>query len=201
MAGGTGKRVQVLLAFSRLIDWLNERVGRIVYWLILVSVLVSSGNAVVRYTFDRSSNGWLEIQWYLFSAVFLLGAGYTLQQNEHVRIDIFYSRLSSKTRAWIDIFGTLFFLLPMALIIMTLAWPVFLESWRLNEYSTDAGGLIRWPAKLLIPIGFFLLVLQGLSELIKRIAFLAGLIDDPGPKPRNPTAEEPVQMAKSEGAP
>ena len=191
--------MQGLLWASRLIDWLSERVGRLVYWLILVSVLVSSGNALVRYVFARSSNGWLEIQWYLFSAVFLLGAGYTLQQNEHVRIDIIYSRLRPQTRAWIDIFGTLFFLLPMASLIMVLAWPVFTEAWRLNEYSTDAGGLIRWPVKLLIPVGFFLLVLQGLSELIKRVAFLAGLIDDPSIKPRNPTAEDPVQVAKGEG--
>jgi len=191
--------LQGLLWISRLIDGLSERVGRLVYWLILVSVLVSSGNALVRYAFARSSNGWLEIQWYLFSAVFLLGAGYTLQQNEHVRIDIIYARLRPQTRVWIDIFGTLFFLLPMATLIMVLAWPVFLESWRLNEYSTDAGGLIRWPVKLLIPVGFFLLVLQGLSELIKRVAFLAGLIEDPGIKPRNPTADEPVQVAKGEG--
>ena len=191
--------MQGLLWISRLIDGLSERVGRLVYWLILVSVLVSSGNALVRYAFARSSNGWLEIQWYLFSAVFLLGAGYTLQQNEHVRIDIIYARLRPQTRVWIDIFGTLFFLLPMATLIMVLAWPVFLESWRLNEYSTDAGGLIRWPVKLLIPVGFFLLVLQGLSELIKRVAFLAGLIEDPGIKPRNPTADEPVQVAKGEG--
>lgn len=169
-----------LLGLSRLIDSLNGWIGKIVYWLILVSVVVSSGNATVRYFFSRSSNGWLEIQWYLFSAVFLLGAGYTLLHNEHVRIDIINSRLKPRTRAWIDIFGTVFFLLPMAILIMTLAWPVFVESWIRNEFSTDAGGLIRWPVKLLIPVGFFLLALQGASELIKRVAFLMGLIPEPG---------------------
>jgi TRAP-type mannitol/chloroaromatic compound transport system permease small subunit len=193
--------LKALLAFSRLVDWLNERLGRLVYWLILASVLVSSGNAVVRYVFARSSNGWLEIQWYLFSAVFLLGAGYTLQHNEHVRIDIIYSKLSPRTRASIDLLGGLFFLLPMAIIIMALAWPVFLDSWRLNECSTDAGGLVRWPVKLLIPVGFFLLVLQGLSEIIKRIAFLAGLIPDPGTRPRNPALEPTIEITKNEGAP
>lgn len=170
----------LLLGFSRLIDRLNGLIGRLVYWLILVSVIVSSGNATVRYIFSRSSNGWLEIQWYLFSAVFLLGAGYTLLNNEHVRIDIIYGRLSPRGRAWIDLLGGLFFLLPMALIIMSLAWPMFMDSWVRNEYSTDAGGLIRWPVKLLIPVGFFLLVLQGLSEIIKRVGFLMGLIAEPG---------------------
>ncbi len=169
-----------LLGVSRSIDRLNELIGRLVYWLILVSVLVSSGNAAVRYAFSRSSNGWLEIQWYLFSAVFLLGAGYTLLHNEHVRIDIIYGRLSPRGRAWIDLLGGLFFLLPMALIIMSLAWPMFLDSWNRNEYSTDAGGLIRWPVKLLIPVGFLLLVLQGLSEIVKRVAFLMGRIPEPG---------------------
>jgi TRAP-type mannitol/chloroaromatic compound transport system permease small subunit len=172
--------VKFFLGVSGLIDRLNGLIGRLVYWLILVSVIVSSGNATVRYIFSRSSNGWLEIQWYLFSAVFLLGAGYTLLNNEHVRIDIIYGRLTPRGRAWIDLLGGLFFLLPMALIIMSLAWPMFMDSWVRNEYSTDAGGLIRWPVKLLIPVGFFLLVLQGLSEIIKRVAFLLGLIPEPG---------------------
>jgi TRAP-type mannitol/chloroaromatic compound transport system permease small subunit len=182
--------VRFLLYFSRFVDALNECVGKVVYWLILVAVLVSSGNASVRYAFSRSSNGWLEIQWYLFSAVFLLGAGYTLLHNEHVRIDIIYGRLKPRGRAWIDLLGGIFFLLPMTLLIMSLAWPVFLDSWRLHEYSTDSGGLIRWPVKLLIPVGFLLLSLQGVSEIIKRIAFLMELIPDPGERrDRNPQAE------------
>jgi len=193
--------VQFLLVVSRFIDRLNELIGRLVYWLILVSVLVSSGNAVVRYAISRSSNGWLEIQWYLFSAVFLLGAGYTLLRNEHVRIDIFYGRLSPRARAWIDILGGVFFLLPMALIIMALAWPLFLESWTRNEYSTDAGGLIRWPVKLLIPTGFLLLVLQGLSEIIKRVAFLIGLIPEPGVRRAHGELDEPLDELGGEAPP
>jgi len=174
--------VTFLLRVSALIDAVNDRVGRTVYWLILAMVLVSSGNAVVRYIFDKSSNAWLELQWYLFSAVFLLGAGYTLLNNEHVRIDIIIGRLPPRVRAWIDLLGGVFFLLPMALLIMWLSWPVFIESYMRHEYSSDAGGLLRWPVKLLIPVGFFLLVLQGLSEIIKRAAFLAGRIPDPSAK-------------------
>src|ERR1039457_4441750 len=171
--------VKILLRISGLIDALNEHVGRLSYWLILVMVLVSAGNASVRYAFDRSSNAWLEIQGYLFSAVFLLCAGYTLLHNEHVRIDVIAGRLSKRAQAWIDIFGCVFFLLPMALVIMWLAWPVFMDAYTHHEISGDAGGLVRWPVKLLMPVGFFLLALQGRSELIKRIAFLLGLIPDP----------------------
>ncbi len=187
--------MKMLLKLSGLIDALNERVGRLSYWLILVMVLVSAGNASVRYIFDRSSNAWLEIQWYLFSAVFLLGAGYTLLHNQHVRIDVVTSRLSKRTRAWIDVLGTLFFLLPMAIAIMWMSWPVFVQSWDLNELSSSAGGLIVWPARLLVPVGFFLLILQGLSELIKRIAFLLGLIPDPSEKDEGPSAEEQLAEA------
>jgi TRAP-type mannitol/chloroaromatic compound transport system permease small subunit len=171
--------VSQLLRLSRLIDRLNSAVGQLMYWLILASVLVSSGNAMIRYTFNRSSNAWLEIQWYLFAAVFLLCSGYTLLRNEHIRIDVATAHLSARAHAWIDVFGTVVFLLPMAIIIMWLSIPVFLDSWVRNEMSGDAGGLIRWPVKLLIPIGFLLLALQGASELIKRIAFLNGLIGDP----------------------
>lgn len=170
----------VLLAVSRLIDALNAAVGRIVCWLVLLAVLISSGNAAVRYLLNTSSNAWLELQWYLFSAIFLLGAGYTLLRNEHIRIDIVTGRFSPRAQAWIDVFGTVFFLLPMAIMIMWLAWPMFLESWVRNEISLSPGGLIRWPVKVLVPIGFLLLSLQGFSELIKRIAFLAGRIPDPG---------------------
>jgi TRAP-type mannitol/chloroaromatic compound transport system permease small subunit len=174
--------VTALLALSRLIDGLNERIGRLVYWLVLLAVVISAGNASVRYLFHNSSNVWLEVQWYLFSAVFLLAAGYTLLRNEHIRIDVVVGRYSERALTWIDIFGTVVFLLPMSLVIMYLSWPMFMDSWTRNEMSSDAGGLIRWPVKLLVPVGFALLSLQGLSELIKRVAFLMGLIPNPAPK-------------------
>lgn len=179
-----------LLALSRLIDALNERIGKLTYWLILAAVLISAGNAVVRYSFNMSSNAWLEIQWYLFSFVFLFCAGYTLLHNQHVRIDVISGQLSRRAQTWIDILGTLFFLLPMAITIMWLSWPVFVDAYRSSEVSTNAGGLSVWPGRLMLPVGFFLLVLQGFSELIKRIAFLRGLIPDPGEKDQAPTAEE-----------
>jgi TRAP-type mannitol/chloroaromatic compound transport system permease small subunit len=182
--------VTALLGLSKLIDSLNQRVGTIIYWLILVAVVVSAGNAMVRYLFDMSSNGWLELQWYLFSAVFLLGAGYALLYNEHVRIDVIFGRLPPRKRAWIDLLGGIFFLLPMAVIIMALSWPMFVESYLRHEISADAGGLLRWPAKVLIPVGFLLLSLQGVSEIIKRIAFLRGLIPDPYEKHQDPYLEE-----------
>jgi TRAP-type mannitol/chloroaromatic compound transport system permease small subunit len=172
-------RMRAVLALSRAIDTLNEWVGRTVGWLILAAVLVSSINAVVRYIFDESSNAWLEVQWYLFSAVFLLCAGYTLRRNEHIRIDIVTGRMSPRVRAWIDLLGGLFFLLPAAILIFDLSWPMVIDSWLRHEMSPNAGGLLRWPAKLLIPAGFFLLALQGVSEIIKRIAFLAGRAPDP----------------------
>ncbi len=195
--------MKLLLRLSGLIDALNERVGRLSYWLILVMVLISAGNATVRYAFDRSSNAWLEIQWYLFSAVFLFCAGYTLLHNQHVRIDVITSHLSGRARAWIDILGTLFFLLPMAIAIMWLSWPVFVDAYVHHEVSTNAGGLTVWPARLMVPIGFFLLVLQGFSELIKRIAFLLGMIPDPSEKDEGPSAEEQLAEAlrKERGEP
>lgn len=168
-----------LLRLSRAIDALNDRIGHLVYWLILAAVLVSAGNAVSRYLLDLSSNAWLELQWYLFSGVFLLAAGYTLRHNEHVRIDVIISHLSPRMRAWIDLIGGIFFLLPMAVIIMALAWPIFVDSFVTHEYSSDAGGLLRWPVKFLMPVGFLLLALQGVSEIIKRLAFLLGRIPDP----------------------
>src|SRR6266705_897026 len=182
--------VTFLLWLSRAIDGLNERVGKLVYWLILAAVVVSAGNASVRYLFDLSSNAWLELQWYLFGAVVLLASGYTLQHNEHVRIDVIIAHLSPRARAWIDLLGSLFFLLPMATIILVLSWPMFIESIVRNEFSADAGGLLRWPVKLLIPLGFLLLVLQGMSEIIKRAAFLRGHIPDPLELHREPMAEE-----------
>jgi TRAP-type mannitol/chloroaromatic compound transport system permease small subunit len=182
--------VSSLLSLSRIIDRLNERVGQAFYWLVLVTVLISAANAIVRKVFNYSSNGLLEIQWYFFSAIFLFLAGYTLLRNEHVRIDVISSRLSKRAQTWIDILGTLFFLLPMAILLMWLSWPVFVDAFQRNEVSTNAGGLIIWPARLLVPVGFLLLVLQGVSELIKRIAFLGGLIPDPSEKHVAKTAEE-----------
>jgi TRAP-type mannitol/chloroaromatic compound transport system permease small subunit len=178
-----------LLALSRAIDALNERVGRLVYWLVLIMVLVSAGNATSRYALSISSNAWLELQWYLFAAVFLLCAGYTLLHNEHIRIDVVSSRLSRRTQMWIDVFGTLFFLLPMSLYIMWSSWPAFMNAWTSGEVSGNAGGLIRWPARLIVPVGFFLLSIQGISELIKRIAYLRGLIPDPVEEHEDPAIE------------
>ena len=182
--------MKALLSFSRGIDWINESIGKLIYWLVLVAVLVSAGNATIRYTLNTSSNAWLEVQWYLFSGIFLLGAGYTLLNNAHVRIDVVSSRLSKKTQTWIDILGTVFFLFPMAIAIMYLSWPVFVNALKSGEMSSNAGGLMVWPARLLVPVGFLLLILQGASEAIKRIAFLRGLIPDPSEKDEGPSAEE-----------
>ncbi len=163
-----------LLALARLIDALTERVGRLVIWLVLAATLISAGNALVRYTLGESSNAWLEIQWYLFGAMFLLAAGYTLKHNGHVRIDILYNRLGPRGQAWIDLVGGLLFLLPMAVLLTWLSWPMAHEAWVTREMSPDAGGLLRWPVKLLLPVGFALLALQGVAEVIKRIAVLSG---------------------------
>ncbi|MBA2350628.1 MAG: TRAP transporter small permease subunit [Burkholderiales bacterium] len=159
-----------LLRIAAFIDALNERIGRACAWLVLIAVLVSSGNAVSRYTFGMSSNAFLEIQWYLFAAIFLLAAGYTHRHDGHVRVDVFYSRCSKRTRAWIDIFGGLLFLLPMAIAILWLSWPMAASSFQINEGSPDPGGLLRWPVKLMIPLGFALLTLQAIAEIIKKAA-------------------------------
>jgi TRAP-type mannitol/chloroaromatic compound transport system permease small subunit len=182
--------VKSLLALSRGIDWLNDQVGRLIYWLVLIAVLISAGNAAIRYTLNMSSNAWLEVQWYLFSGIFLFGAGYALLHNQHVRIDVISGRLSGRARAWIDILGTLLFLFPMAITIMWLSWPVFMNAIHSGETSSNAGGLTVWPARLMVPVGFLLLTLQGASELIKRVAFLQGLIPDPSDKEEGPSAEE-----------
>jgi len=167
--------MRLLLACSRRIDALNERVGRAAAWLVLACVLISAANAVARYGFNFSSNAFLEIQWYLYSIVFLGAAGYTLKHNAHVRIDVVSSRLSERTRAWIDLFGGLFMLLPATAILLWFGWDAFLESYRISETSPDAGGLLRWPIKFVVPAAFLLLMLQGVSESIKRIAFLRGV--------------------------
>lgn len=174
--------MKLLLAISRGIDSLNEVIGQGIKWLVLLVALISAANAVSRYLLNVSSNAWLELQWYLFAAIFLLCSGYTLLHNEHIRIDVISSRFTARTRAWIDIFGAVAFLLPVSLYIMYLSWPIFINAWDSGELSSNAGGLIRWPARLMIPVGFFLLSVQGISELIKRIAFLRGLIPDPAEK-------------------
>ncbi len=185
----------LLLKLSKLIDWLNERVGKGAFWLILIMAIISAGNATYRFIFDDSSNGMLEIQWYLFAAVFLLCSPYTLLKNEHVRIDVISGKFGPRGLAVIDIVGTLFFLLPMVITVLWLSIPLVAESYRITEYSANAGGLLRWPVKALLPIGFALLALQGVSELIKRIAYLAGMIDDPNSKAKGPTAEEELAAA------
>ncbi len=191
--------LQALLTISAGIDRLNQAVGRAVYWLVLLAVVISSGNAMVRYTLNMSSNAWLEVQWYLFSAIFLLCSGYTLLRNEHIRIDIIAGRFSRRTQVWLDVVGIVLFLMPMAVMILWLSWPMFKLSFATGEMSSNAGGLVRWPAKVLVPAGFLLLTLQGLSELIKRIAFLAGAIDDFGPQGGGHAPRETKPIAKAEG--
>jgi TRAP-type mannitol/chloroaromatic compound transport system permease small subunit len=166
--------MRTLLALAGGIDALNQRIGRASLWLVLVAVLISAANALARYGLNLSSNAWLEIQWYLFALIFLLGAGYTLKHNGHVRIDILYGRLSPHGQAWVDLLGGLLFLLPMAGLMAWLGWAGFMESFARGEMSPDAGGLLRWPARLAIPLGFALLFLQGVAECIKRLAFITG---------------------------
>ena len=168
-----------LLRVCAWIDWFNERVSKTVYWLVLGAVLVSSGNALARYGLNKSSNAWLELQWYMFSTIFFFCAAYTLRCNEHIRIDIVASRLSKRTRDWIDVAGHMLFLLPLCVIMLYESWPYFITSWMNNEVSANAGGLLRWPARLMIVIGFALLLLQWFSEVTKRIAAMLGV----GPEP------------------
>ncbi|GAA5334025.1 MULTISPECIES: TRAP transporter small permease subunit [Thermus] len=166
--------MRFFLGLSRTIDALTEGVGRLVVWLVLLVALLSAGNAILRYGFNYSSNAYLEAQWYMFSLIFLLGGAYALKHNAHVRIDLLFGRLSRRTQAWIDVVGTVLFLLPMALGVLYLAWPWAMSSLAIREVSPDVGGLPRWPIKLAVLLGFALLLLQGISELIKRIAFLTG---------------------------
>lgn len=182
--------MNALLQLSRLIDATTVRIGKASIWLVLIIVIISSGNALMRYAFNFSSNALLEVQWYLFGLLFMACAGYTLLRNEHVRIDLISNRLSRHGQTWIDILGIVFFLLPMATAILVLSWPVFIQAWASNEMSNSAGGLPMWPARFLIPAGFLLLILQALSELIKRIGFLKGLCDDPTEKKNKLSAEE-----------
>src|SRR5262245_51876224 len=166
--------MSALVRLSRAIDWVNAQFGVVANWLVLLACLISAGNAFSRYLFSVSSNAWLEIQWYLFAGMFLLGAPYTLQQNEHVRVDLLYGSLSDRRQEWIDLLGGIFFLMPISLLIAWMAWPFFWHSFEQGEMSGNAGGLIRWPVKLLLPVGFSLLALQGLSEIIKSIASMRG---------------------------
>ena len=193
--------MNALLALSRAIDAATERIGRLVYWLVLIVVLISAANAVVRKLFNYSSNAYLEVQWYLFSVIFLFGAGYVLLHNDHVRIDIIQGKLSPRAQNWIDVIGIVFFLWPMSFIIMWLAWPLFIDSYARNEVSTNAGGLTIWPARLMIPIGFALLLIQSVSELIKRIAYLSGRIRNPLEKHEGKSAEEELaeEIARQRG--
>ncbi|MBM3601078.1 MAG: TRAP transporter small permease subunit [Alphaproteobacteria bacterium] len=165
-----------LLRLSELIDWINEKLGTFANVLILLACLISAGNAMVRYAFDMSSNGWLEIQWYMFACVVMFGASYTLKRNEHVRVDIVYLNLSERGQHWVDLLGTLFFLLPACILLGWLSWPFFMQSYSIGEISGNAGGLIRWPIKIVMPLGFALLALQGISEIIKKAAFLQGYV-------------------------
>jgi TRAP-type mannitol/chloroaromatic compound transport system permease small subunit len=197
---GEGNIMRVLLALSRAIDWVNAQFGVIANWLVLLACLISAGNALVRYGlngllglsrdvsifhgldsiisgYSNNSNAFLEMQWYMFAGMVLLGAPYTLKMNEHVRVDLIYGMVSERARLWIDIICGFLFLLPICVILTYFTWPWFVESWNLNEASSNAGGLIRWPVKLLLPVGFGLMALQGISEIIKRIAALEHVID------------------------
>lgn len=187
--------MRVLLKFSNAVDWLNRQIGKYAIWLILASTVISGVNALVRKIFNFSSNAFLEVQWYLFAAAFLLAAGYTLLNNEHVKIDVIYSKFSRPKQIWIDIIGFTFFLTPVCLAVLWYSMPFFLKGYHSGEMSNNAGGLIRWPVYALIPLGFSLLMLQGWSELIKRFAFLQGLIEDPGIKRDEKSAEE--ELAES----
>jgi TRAP-type mannitol/chloroaromatic compound transport system permease small subunit len=170
--------MSILLRLSKAIDWFNGQFAVVANYLVLFACLISAGNAASRYLFSESSNGWLEIQWYMFAGMVLLGAPYTLKMNEHVRVDLLYGMAPPRARIWIDIIGTLLFLLPICVILTYFTWPWFVDSWNNGEVSFNAGGLIRWPVKLLLPVGFALMALQGVSEIIKRIAALEHVIDE-----------------------
>jgi TRAP-type mannitol/chloroaromatic compound transport system permease small subunit len=182
--------VGALLGVSKVIDTFNEWVGKLIMWLVLGAVLISAGNAIMRKAFDVGSNAYLEIQWYLFAAVFMLGSGYVFLKNAHVRIDFVSSKLSKRTNAIIDILGIVVFTIPLSLILINLSWPVFARAWVSGEMSQNAGGLIRWPVFLLVPVGFGFLASQALSELIKRAAFLTGHRSEPFSVEHDKTEED-----------
>jgi TRAP-type mannitol/chloroaromatic compound transport system permease small subunit len=182
--------VSPLLTLSRSIDRFSEFIGRWLAWLVLLAVLISAANAIVRKAFNVSSNAYLEIQWYLFAAVFLLAAGYTMLRQGHVKIDVVAGRFSKRTQIWIEVIGLVFFVFPLVWTVIHLSLPLVIRAYVMNEYSSNAGGLIRWPVFALLPLGFLLLGLQAISELIKRIAFLKGLGPDPTQKPGEKSDEE-----------
>lgn len=192
--------MQLLLKFSRAIDAMNMLIGRLVMWLVLAAVLISATNAIVRKSFDISSNAFLEIQWYLFAGVFMLGAGYVMLKNAHVRIDFISNKLSKRTNAIIDAIGIIVFTIPMSVIMIDLGWPLFERAWTSGEMSQNAGGLIRWPVMLLIPLGFAILLLQASSELIKRLAFLSGHLAEPFTEFDDKLEEEKFAQALAEEA-
>ena len=197
--------MQALLKFSKTVDWLNNLIGKYVIWLILGSTIISAVNAIVRKVFNISSNAYLEVQWYLFAASFLLAAGYTLLNQEHVKIDVIYSRFSKRNQMWIDVIGFITFLTPVCFAVLWFGIPFFIRGFQSGEMSSNAGGLIRWPVYLMMPLGFGLLLLQGWSELIKRIAFLKGLIEDPtikkgGKSTEEELAEEILKLAELKAA-
>jgi len=195
--------MNALLSFSRRIDQLSEWVGRWVSWLVLAAVLISAINAVMRKAFSLSSNAYLEIQWYLFAAIFLLAAGYTLLRQEHVKIDVILGKFSKRTQIKVELFGLVCFLMPFVFTVISLVWPLVVKAYVSGEMSSNEGGLIRWPVYALVPVGFALLGLQGVSEIIKRVAFLQGLIEDPTQKKQAKTAEEElaeVIRAQAQGA-
>jgi TRAP-type mannitol/chloroaromatic compound transport system permease small subunit len=176
MATARENTMRPLLAVSAVIDRINEKIGNICNFLVLAACIVSAGNAMIRYAFGYSSNGWLELQWYLFAILVMFGASYTFKRNEHVRVEIFYLFLSERGQLWLDLIGTLFFLIPACLLLCYLSWPFFYQAYLVNEMSSNAGGLIRWPIKFVTPAGFVMLALQGVSEVIKRIAALQGQV-------------------------
>ena len=166
--------MSALLKFSLAIDWINERIGYAASLAVLLTALISAGNAFVRYVLDISSNGWLEIQWYLFAGIVMLGAPVVLRLNEHVRVDLIYGRLKGNKPVYVDLFGLIFFLLPVTLLMIYFSWPLLVKMYVMNEMSNNAGGLVRWPAMLMLPLGFFMMLLQGFSEIVKRICYLRG---------------------------
>ena len=192
--------MQFLLRLSRGMDAISDWIGRVLIWALFATVIVSTANAVVRKVFSVGSNAWLEVQWYLFAAVFLLGAGYTFLHNAHVRIDFISGRLSARTRNIIDIIGIVAFLTPLAWILLQLSWPLFVKAWQSGEMSQNAGGLIRWPVLALLPLGMVLLLAQAASELVKRVAFLKGLIPDPLAHPETPESQVALLGEATEAA-